>query len=129
MPNLLVAGIASALNASPALKVYVSNIATEEGETDHFALDDHLQALEEHVGQGLFTYVLANNSVKLEFPPHMKVEAVEPHTELGERYQLVGEDLVDLENPWQHAPHKLAEALMSLYWTVKARTVEETGAD
>ena len=129
LPNLLVPGIASALNASPAVKVYVSNIATEEGETDHFALDDHLQALEEHVGQGLFTYVLANNSVKLEFPPHMKVEAVEPHTELGERYQLVGEDLVDLENPWQHAPHKLAEALMSLYWTVKARTVEETGAD
>jgi uncharacterized cofD-like protein len=129
LPNLLVPGIASALRASPALKVYVSNIATEAGETDHFTLDDHLRALEGHVGEVLFAYVLANNNVRLGFPPHMKVDAVEPHTELGDRYHLVSDDLVDLENPWQHAPHKLAEALMDLYWTVKGRTVNAAGAD
>jgi uncharacterized cofD-like protein len=121
LPNLLVPGIASALRASPAVKAYISNIATEEGETDHFTLDDHLRALEEHVGEGLFTYVLANDHVALQFPRHMKVEAVAPHSELGERYELLSEDLVDLETPWQHDPQKLAAALLRLYSSVRTK--------
>jgi uncharacterized cofD-like protein len=121
LPNLLVPGIASALRASPAVKVYVSNIATEEGETDHFTLDDHLRALEEHVGQDLFAYILANDSVKVQFPRHMKVEVVAPSSELGSSYEMIAKDLVDLETPWQHDPQKLAAALMSLYWSVRTK--------
>jgi uncharacterized cofD-like protein len=124
LPNLLVPGIVSALRASPAAKVYVSNIATEEGETDHFTLDDHIRALEEHTGEGLFSFVLANDNVDLDFPRHMNVEAVSARTELGDRYEVVTRDLVDLENPWQHDPRKLGEALMDLYWTVKSRVSE-----
>ncbi len=125
LPNLLVPGIASALRASPAVKAYISNIATEEGETDHFTLDDHLRALEEHVGEGLFTYVLANDHVGLQFPRHMKVEAVAPQSELGERYELLSEDLVDLETPWQHDPQKLAAALLGLYWSVRTKAAPD----
>jgi uncharacterized cofD-like protein len=125
LPNLLVPGIASALRASSAVKVYVSNIATEEGETDHFTLDDHLRALKEHVGQDLFFYVLANDSVKVQFPRHMKVEVVAPSSELGSSYEMIAEDLVDLETPWQHDPQKLAAALMNLYWSVRARAAAD----
>jgi uncharacterized cofD-like protein len=122
LPNLLVPGIASALRASPAIKVYVSNIATEEGETDHFSLDDHLAALSEHVGQDLFDYVLANEKVDVQFPPHMKVEAVAPQTQRGGTYQFITRDLVDRENPWQHDPQKLAVALLNLYSSARANT-------
>jgi uncharacterized cofD-like protein len=125
LPNLLVPGIASALRASPAVKVYISNIATEEGETDHFSLDDHLRAIEEHVGQDLFAYVLANDNLEVQFPHHMKVEVVAPQSGLGKRYELLAEDLADLETPWQHDPQKLAAALMSLYWSVRAKTATE----
>ena len=125
LPNLLVPGIASALRASPAIKVYISNIATEEGETDHFSLDDHLAALGEHVGQGLFEYVLANDKVDLQFPPHMHVEAVAPETQLGGTYQFITRDLVDGENPRQHDPRKLAEALLNLYSSARAKTTAE----
>ena len=125
LPNLLVPGIASALRASPATKVYISNIATEEGETDRFTLDDHLRALEAHVGEGLFSYVLANDNVNVQFPRHLNVEAVAPRTELGNGYQLVKHNLVDLENPWQHDPHRLAEALMNLYWKAKSRSPQQ----
>jgi uncharacterized cofD-like protein len=125
LPNLLVPGIVSALRASPATKVYISNIATEQGETDHFTLDDHLRALEDHVGKGLFQYVLANNKLAGQLPPHMKVEQVPPDTELGDSYTLVKRNLVDLENPWQHDPQRLAEALMDLYWTVKSKVPQE----
>jgi uncharacterized cofD-like protein len=125
LPNLLVPGIASALRASPAVKVYISNIATEEGETDHFSLDDHLRAIEEHVGQDLFAYVLANDNLEVQFPHHMKVEVVAPESEFGDKYQLLAEDLADLETPWQHDPQKLASALMGLYWSVRAKTAAE----
>ena len=125
LPNLLVPGIANALRASPATKVYISNIATEEGETDHFTLDDHLRALQAHVGEGLFSYVLANDHVNLRFPRHLNVEAVAPASELGDGYQLVKRNLVDLENPWQHDPHRLAAALMNLYDKAKSRLPQE----
>ena len=125
LPNLLVPGIASALRASPAMKVYVCNVATEEGETDHFTLDDHLRALEEHVGEDLFAYVLANDNTKVQFPLHMKVDVVAPDSARSEDYRIVTRDLVDLENPWQHDPQKLADALMDLYWSVRT-TVSAT---
>ena len=118
LPNLLVPGIASALQASSAVKVYICNIATQEGETDHFSLDDHLRALEEHVGQGMFTYVLANDNLKVQFPLHLSVEVVSPETILSESYRLVTAELVDLENPWQHDSEKLAQELINLYWAV-----------
>jgi uncharacterized cofD-like protein len=125
LPNLLVPGIASALRASPAVKVYISNIATEEGETDHFSLDDHLRALEEHVGQDLFTYVLANDNLDVQFPRHLSVEVVPPHTARSESYQFVTADMVNLETPWQHDPEKLAEELVNLHWSVRSKTAAE----
>ncbi len=125
LPNLLVPGIASAIRASPAMKVYISNIATEKGETDGFTLDDHLRELEEHVGEGLFTYVLANDNLKVQFPRHLKVDVVAPTTERDDSYELVTADLVDLENPWQHDPLKLAKALVDLYWRVSAQTTAD----
>jgi len=125
LPNLLVPGIVSALRASPATKVYISNIATEEGETDHFTLDDHLRALEDHVGKGLFEYVLANDNLGVQLPAHMKAEQVAPDSDLGDSYAVVKGNIVDLENPWQHDPHRLAEALMHLYWAAKSRVPQE----
>jgi hypothetical protein len=38
---------------------------------------------------------------------------------------LLAEDLADLETPWQHDPQKLASSLMSLYWSVRAKTAAE----
>jgi uncharacterized cofD-like protein len=121
LPNLLVPGVAGAVRASPAVKVYICNIATQEGETDHFSLDDHLQALEEHVGPEMFAYVLANDNLNVQFPRHLNVDAVAPQTVHPESYQLVPADLLDLETPWQHDPKKLAEELMNLYWSVRTK--------
>ena len=50
MPNLLVDGVRQAIQASPALKVYVCNVATQHGETDSFAVSDHYSALQRHLG-------------------------------------------------------------------------------
>src|SRR5215208_7758914 len=54
LPNLLVQDLLGAIRASRALKVYVSNIATQSGETDLYSCYDHIRSLEEHIGDSLF---------------------------------------------------------------------------
>lgn len=61
LPNLLVSGMADAIRKSNALKMFVCNVMTQPGETDGFTASDHLKAIHDHVGEGLFHCVLANN--------------------------------------------------------------------
>jgi len=60
MPNLLVPGIAEAVERSMALKVYVCNIMTQPGETDGLSAADHARALLNGTGKMLFDHVLVN---------------------------------------------------------------------
>ena len=61
IPNLLVEGIVEAIQASGALKVYVCNVMTQEGETEGYTVSDHIAALFHHSAQGLFDLCLANS--------------------------------------------------------------------
>lgn len=61
IPNLLTDGVARAIAQSDAVKLYVLNVATEEGETEGYAASDHVRAIFEHAGCRLFDYCLANN--------------------------------------------------------------------
>lgn len=58
IPNLLVNGVAKAIKESPAIKVYISNIMTEPGQTDEFSVSDHLKAIIEHCGKGMIDYCI-----------------------------------------------------------------------
>ncbi len=62
IPNLLVDGISEAIQESRALKIYVCNIMTEDGETEGMTAADHLAALLEHGGPGLVDLCLCNSS-------------------------------------------------------------------
>ena len=61
LPNLLVEGIAATISGSSAVRIYVSNLMTQPGETDGYSIDDHLRAIREHTGYDLFDYVLVHN--------------------------------------------------------------------
>jgi uncharacterized cofD-like protein len=61
IPNLLVPGIAEAIIASPAVKIYVCNVMTQPGETDGFAVSNHVQAIVNHVNHPMFDYIIVNN--------------------------------------------------------------------
>jgi uncharacterized cofD-like protein len=122
LPNLLVNGIAEALRATSAYKIYVCNIAMQPGETTDFTVADHVLALEKHVGRGMFQVVLANDA-------HPTVNAgvtryVQPapgHHEILQRYTVCYADLVDAERPWRHSPDKLVAAILSLSEVEKPR--------
>ncbi len=58
IPNLLVKGIAKAIKESKAIKVYVSNIMTELGQTDEYKLSDHVKAIVDYVGKGIIDYCI-----------------------------------------------------------------------
>jgi uncharacterized cofD-like protein len=119
LPNLLVSGITEAIRASRAYKVYVCNVATQEGETDGFTVADHVTALEAHIGRGVFDAVIGNNSYPTKNAgdkTHYVPPAPEHHA-IYQRYQIHWADLTDPERPWRHDPNKLAQALLTLYHT------------
>jgi uncharacterized cofD-like protein len=60
IPNLLVKGIVEAITSSRAPKFYISNIMTEEGETDNFTAAEHLKVIQRHTGKQIVDYAVVN---------------------------------------------------------------------
>ncbi|HID88220.1 MAG TPA: YvcK family protein [Anaerolineae bacterium] len=114
LPNLLVREIAQAVSASRAVRVYVCNVATQPGETDGYVVEDHVAALERHVGPGLFPIVLVNDNFRYGKDLPAGVEPVRWAGRLGAPYVLRTADLVDPVRPWRHEGEKLAEVLMRI---------------
>ena len=114
LTNLLVPDLAKAIISSSAIKVYVSNVATQAGETEGYDVAAHVAALRQHVGDELVTTVLANQTFIGSRPPGVGVDWVRlPKAETVD-YHLITRDLVDRQYPWRHDPHKLAQALLEM---------------
>ena len=62
IPNLLVSGIVEAIQEADAMKVYVCNVMTQEGETEGYTVSDHIAAIFAHSEPGLFQLCLTNSS-------------------------------------------------------------------
>ncbi len=111
LPNLLVPDISAALRSSRALKIFVCNIATQDGETAAYSCLDHLQVLEEYIGEKTMDIAVCNNSYFGALPDgtawvKMDVEGSDPRVYLA--------DLVDRDQPWRHEAEKLATTLIDL---------------
>ncbi len=61
LPNLLIRNVAQHIRNSDALKVYVCNVMTQDGETEGYAASDHVRTLFDQTGGRLFDWVLAND--------------------------------------------------------------------
>lgn len=60
IPNLLVREIRDALDKTKALRIYVSNIMTQPGESDNYSVKDHIKAINKHAECKVVDYVLVN---------------------------------------------------------------------
>lgn len=116
LPNLLIKGIADALRATSAYKIYICNVATQPGETDDYTVAEHVMALEKHIGRGVFQVVLANNAYPtLNAGENTKyVQPAPPHHEILQRYEVRYTDLTNAEKPWRHDSQKLGTAIINL---------------
>jgi uncharacterized cofD-like protein len=114
LPNLLVDGIRRSIKASAAVKVYTCNVATQHGETDGFDVADHVRVLENHVGRGLFQYVLANSNISNGLPEDSEPVRIDGSYAL--RTRLISADVVSEENRYHHDAKKLGTAIIRLYY-------------
>jgi uncharacterized cofD-like protein len=78
--NLLVVGIRNAIRTSKATKIYVCNIVTQPGQTDHYKVSDHIKAVTKYLGEGVLDYVIVNNNI--------------PRNDIIDRYQKEGAEVV-----------------------------------
>ena len=122
IPNLLVDGVVDAIVRSPAPKIYVCNIMTQEGETEGYTAADHLEALMAHGEPGLVDLCLANCApLRPELVEKYRREDAVPLTVDRERIAAMGLELVERPVAWEggnfarHDPEKLARAVLEIY--------------
>ncbi len=132
IPNLLVEGIAHAVQHTPATTIYVCNVATQPGETDHFSVEDHLQALEDHFGELPINQVLVNSNLAPAREGIKPEWGVSPVTFNGTGSEslngltVIEADVVNPEFPLRHDPEKLAAMLVAIAQKEKQAQVAES---
>ena len=123
IPNLLVDGITQAIAASDALKIYIANVMTQEGETEGYTNADHIRAIFQHSKPGIFSLCLVNSSA---IPAHVlgayAKEGAEPLrvdqaacAELGVELVSRPVSAVSADGLVRHDPELLAAALLELH--------------
>ena len=117
LPPLLVPEIRAALAATPALRVFACNVATQAGETEGYDLADHVEALVAHLGPVAVDVVLANNNFTGNAPDielGVPVKLRWPPVGAARRPRLALDDLVDPTNPHHHDPALLGTSLLAI---------------
>ena len=123
IPNLLIKEISEEVIKSNAKKIYVCNIMTQPGETDNYAVSDHINALYKHAGSNkLIDAVLVNNVL----PKNMadKYEQCGQMPVVLDRYNvhvdIVEKKLIEesKEGLVRHSSNRVARAIY--YWFRKS---------
>ena len=117
IPNLLVDGVAQAIQQSEALKIYILNIMTQDGETEGYSAADHLQALLNHGGRADICLYNTDRAPRrlLEKYAGESARQLWPDTAAFRRMgvELTGESILSLDpNLVRHDPLRLAFAVM-----------------
>ncbi len=120
IPNLIVDEIGDAIARSGAFRIYVCNVMTQQGETDHFTASDHIKALVEHTTPKIVNACLINNAMPSdEALKRYRVEDSFPVKADEERirsmgYAVFGTDLLEVGSYVRHDSVKLTKALIKL---------------
>src|SRR5579872_1987387 len=117
LPNLLVEGMVEAIKASPALKLYICNLAAQPGETEGYTVDDYLRVIREHAGANLFDFVLVNSNTT--HPPTGGQAAVifrPADSTRNPEVRFIASDVVNARIQDPQAPEKLARTIMRKVW-------------
>ena len=106
-----------AIKASPALKLYICNVAAQPGETEGYNVEDYLRVIREHVGANLFDFVLVNSNTTHsptggQAPVIFRPLDTTKHPEV----RFIASDVVNVRIPSHHDPDKLARTIMRKVW-------------
>ncbi|MHB8703398.1 MAG: gluconeogenesis factor YvcK family protein [Candidatus Tyrphobacter sp.] len=119
LPNLLVEGIARAIAASHAVKIYVCNVMTQPGETTNMTAADHVQALLANARENVCEYVIINDEPPKRLLAAYAEEGQGPVTPDAERIAEMGlipvpaAVISETENV-RHDPERLASVVLTV---------------
>jgi uncharacterized cofD-like protein len=121
IPNLLIQKVAQAIKRSRATCVYMANLMTQPGETQHYSVADHVRAIYEHTGKDLFDFVVINRSrvpsSLLRRYRAQSAEPVDPSFDKLDRMKLryVTGDLLNHRGVVRHDQRRLARLLLDQF--------------
>ena len=122
LPPLLVTGMAEAIAASSACKIFVCNLMTQPGETDGLTARKHLEIIREYAPHITFDYVVVNNrpitQKQAERYEHQGAEQIGIHGsisgEIIDGAKIVYDNLLDEGDKVRHHPGRLAKSVLDL---------------
>ncbi len=122
IPNLLIDEISKEVVASDAKKIYVCNIMTQPGETDGYAVSDHIQALMKHANsKKVIDAVLVNDFIPSNLADKYRMSHSYPVKVDVENIKRLGIDIFSKkliedskEGLVRHSSHRVARAIY--YW-------------
>jgi len=118
IPNLLVSGVAEAIEKSRAVRVYISNLMTQPGETRGFTLADHVRAIYRHSARKMLDWIVINNrpispEVMRRYRASGAVPVVVDIAELQRMgMRCVFDDLLEVHGVVRHDADRLAKLLL-----------------
>ncbi|AEG40654.1 gluconeogenesis factor YvcK family protein [Lactobacillus kefiranofaciens] len=62
LPNLMISNLGEAVRETPAEVIYICNIMTQRGETDHFSDSEHVEVINNHLGGHYINTALVNGA-------------------------------------------------------------------
>ena len=122
IPTLLIKEVSDAIRKSTATKIFVSNIMTEKNLTNDYSLSDHINAIHEHAGKGLFDYCIYSESDIM--PEYIRrynkdgadIIELDRNNLKDMKINLIVDDLstIDDKNEIRHSPMKLAHSIFKI---------------
>lgn len=118
MPNLIIEGIKEALCECKGKVIYYCNSMTETGETDNYSLEDHVRAIESHVGfRVIDAVVCSNDEIPQEILHNYYLENAREVLKEGIQhdYRVFTHSLLTFQNQLvRHDPNKVKESFMKV---------------
>jgi uncharacterized cofD-like protein len=127
IPNLLIEEVTEIIAQSRATCVYIANLMTQPGETQHYSVADHVRAIYDHTRNGLFDLAVVNRAP---VEPRLLrryckkgAEPVEPSFEELDamRLRYVTGDLLRQDGVVRHDHTRLARLLIERFVLHKVR--------
>lgn len=120
IPNLLIKEIRDAITASAALKIYISNVMTQPGETESYTAYDHIKAISDHSSSKIIDYCVVNST-------HISKDLLEKYKQDGAfpvevdlekirhaGYRVIEDDIINAKDYVRHDSGKLARIIINL---------------
>lgn len=124
IPNLLVENIIKEIENAKGLRVYISNVMTQPGETDGYSVLDHVEAINRATKKKLIDYVVANTesipqeTLEKYYKDGAKQVLITDEDEriLNEKsISVIKDNLIDIKKSYiRHDANRLSEIIIKL---------------